>query len=428
MSAALTFDRSARTAADLKTFWNADPLAAAKWLATLKNAAAAAVPELDAVTRVLAGHTSDSFKASALRELASQTPRLFELVADYGALQAARTTTVGWSATEQDPWPEAPAFTGTLSLVDGKPTLETTRGSFTLELGSPNWRDEPETAFLGRTVTIKGFPSGDGKALSIEQFGPGSSPDFTSGRILVDHALGKAFIAPNGDVPLGPEAWVAAGLTPPPDAPPNPTPPPKAEITDPAFVKLLLGDAGKGLADYSPAGVILPGKVVLKHGVPVYEHKPRSFYILGRFQHPDVQALPHGKVLHQIETGYFHATDAVAPARLTVADELRPGGKNPNPPGDDTIGGAIAAANGEGRRTFFYVQLLQPDAVVDGADLHNDRRMGVSWIGRASDVGLHGPATTKATTLKDVAMSLPAAAPEEQSFAPNAQPRTRPGK
>lgn len=416
MKPALVFDRSARTVQDLKKFWADDPLAAAQWLGAVKHAAALPVPELDAVAKILAEHGTDAMKESKLRAYAASTPQLFEVVGDYGAHQAARASTIGWAASEAEPWPEAPAFTGTLTLVDDHPTLVTSRGSFTLELGSPNWRDEPETVFLDRTVTIKGFPSADGRSLSIEQFGPGDSPDFVSGRILVEN--GRVFIAPNGDVPLDPAQWVAAGLTPPPaGAQQRAGPTLRAEVTDPAFKQLLLGDAARGLVDYSPAGVILPGKVTVKDGVPVYDHPPAAFYVLGRFQKPNVAALPHGRELHQLETGYFHSTDAVAPKALSVPRELEPGAKNVNPPGDTTLGGDIAAAKGEGRRTFFYVKVMSPDAVVEGASLQNERRIEVTWLGRAADLGMHGEASDKAQNLAQVAKSLPAAAPEG-GFAP----------
>lgn len=415
MKAALAFDRSARSVSDLKKFWSEDPLGAASWLSKVKQAAVQPLPELDAVAKILSEAGTDAMKASKLRELAAITPQLFEVVGDYGAHQAARSSTLGWEASAADPWPEAPAFTGTLRLVDGKPTLETTRGNYTLELGTPNWRDEPETVFLDRTVTIKGFPSADGKSLSMEQFAPGSSADYVAGRILVEGD--RVFISPNGDQPLSAEILQAAGL-PVPEVLPDAKPPPRAEITDPAFKKLLLGDQSRGLANYAPAGVILPGKVEVKDGVAVYTQKPEAFYLLGRFQIPNVKDLPHGKVLHQIETGYFHATDAVASKKLEVPAELMPGGHVDNPPGDTTIGGVIAANKGEGRRTFFYVNVLPNDATVEGAELHGERKMEVSWLGRVADLGMHGEATEKATNLRDVAMSVPAASTSNEGFAP----------
>ncbi len=417
MKAALVFDRSQRTVSDLKKFWAEDPVGAAQWLGRVKQAAAKPVPELDAVARILSEHGSDAMAAATkLREYAATTPQLFEVVADFGAHQAARSSTLGWEASGADPWPEAPAFTGTLRLVDGKPTLETTRGSYTIELGTPNWRDEPETVFLDRTVTIKGFPSADGKSISMEQFAPGASADFVAGRILVEGD--RVFVSPNGDEPLSPEILQAAGL-PVPETPIDAKPPPRAEITDPAFKALLLGDAEKGLVNYAPAGVILPGKVEVKNGVAVYPHKPEAFYLLGRFQVPSVKQLPHGKVLHQIETGYFRTTDAIASKRLEVPAELLPGAQNVGPPGDPTIGGIISAEKGEGRRTFFYVNVLPPDATVEGATLEGERRMEVTWLGRAADLGVHRePTDAKAANLREVAMTLPAAVPSNEGFAP----------
>lgn len=415
MKPALAFDRSPRGVADLKRFFADDPLGAATWLGKVKQAAAKPVPELDAVAQILSEHGTDALKETRLRAYAASTPQLFEVVSDFGAHQAARSSTLGWDVSDHEPWPEAPAFTGTLKLVDGKPTLETTRGSYTLELGTPNWRDEPETVFLDRTVTIKGFPSADGKALSMEQFAPGSSSDYVSGRILVEGE--RVFVSPNGDVPLSAEVLQAAGL-PVPEVPIDAKPPPRAEITDPAFKALLLGDAKRGLANYAPAGVILPGKVEVRDGVAVYPHQPEAFYLLGRFQVPNVKDLPHGKRLHQIETGYFHPTDAIASQRLEVPYELMPGAKNVGPADDTTIGGVISAEKGEGRRTFFYVNVIPPEATVEGTELKGERRMEVTWLGRTADLGMHGGPTEKATNLAEVAKTIPAATTAEEGFAP----------
>lgn len=405
MNAALRFDRSARTQADLKQFWKEDPVSAAKWLGQLSRAAAVVPPELSGLTKLLDAHATDALLTARLHDYARLTPKLFEVMGDFGALQTARTSTIGWDATDLDPWPEAPSYTGTLRLIDGMPTLVTTRGSFSLESGNPNWRDEPETAFLDQTVTVKGFVSADGGSLSVEQFSPGDSAEFVSGRLLVEGD--RVFISPGGDVPLAPEVLIAAGLPVPVTT--DAKPPPRAEVTNLNFASMLLGDAEKGLVNYAPAGVILPGKVEIRAGTAVYDHEPESFYLLGRFQQPKVAGLEDGSTVHRIETGYFRTTDALAPAGLEVNPELLPGAVNVGPAGDPTIGGVIAAEKGEGRRTFFKVDILSPDFELNEFPLKSERRVEVKWIGRASDLGVHHENAPKAETLKDVAQRLPAA-------------------
>ncbi len=392
--AALAFDRSKRTPADLKKFWNADPLGAAKWLENVAKATDGKIEGLAQVKKILAGRGTDEFKAEKLKALVEKRPQIFEVLGAMGEAQAARAPTLGWSATPQG-YAEAPAFTGTLKLEKGIVKLQTSRGTFDLDLSRTNWRDEVETAFLNQVVTIKGYPSADGKTLFIDQFAPGAEADFISGRIDIEGD--KVYVAPAN-------TWSGA----------------KIEITHPELKKLLKG--GGGLVDYSPAGVILPGKVeVKKNGEAVYPHNPEDgFYLLGRITKLNVRKLPGKRVLHELQTGYFRVTDAIAPAGLKVPAKSKPGARV-GPAGDTTDGDTGPDV---GRRTFFYVKILGPDANANAGQLNGVRRLEVTWVGDASDQGRHAfSGATTAQNLAQVAKAVPAATPakmtaEDATFIP----------
>jgi hypothetical protein len=379
--ASITFDHSARTAEDLRTFWNEDPLGAAQWLRKVGRAARNSVGPIDQVAQILAQRTADSFKAQALRELAASTPQLFDIVGAFG--ESLPVKAMGWDAAPND-WMDPPEFTGTLKLNEqNNPVLETERGIFKLSYlgGASGWRDEVETAFLNQVVTIKGYPSADGTGLAIAQFGPGATGDFISGRIQVEG--GKVYVSPTGSISQA------------------------AEIVDPELKRLLAGDPTHNLVPYNPAGVILPGRAEMEEGRFVYKGTAADgFYILGRIMRPNVLALPSGEELHLFETGYFRNTDAIAPADMPIGADVLPNAVV-GPPGDFTSG---STQPNEGRRTFFFIKILPPEVQIPGATLTNVRRFEVRWVGHASDQGTHFSVVV-ATNLRDVARAVPAAVP-----------------
>lgn len=379
MTAALTFDGSRRTPADVKTFFQADPLAAGKWLANVSRAAVEKPAGISEVEKVLASALTDELKARALTKLVELSPALLELAGALGATQAARTETMKWVAEPQLPWVEPPSFTGRLEVIDGAPTLVTTRGSFVINYDGFHWRDEVETAFAGSVVTLKGFPSADGKTLAFSQFAPGSSDEFVSGRVLV--VQGRVYVAPHNKRSYS------------------------AEVTDPELKRLLLGDPDNNVASYAAAGVILPGTVVVEDGNAIFKGKAESgFYLLGRVLE---RAEPNTEV--KLESGYN------VPSRGTVNGAVVPAELQPGalvgPTGDTTLGDT---PDSQGRRSFFFVK---PRLEANADDFEPTRRFDLVWAGKASDVGQHGALSAPATTLQSVADAVPASS-EDAPFEP----------
>ncbi len=396
-AAAIAFDQSARTATDLRNFWSQDPVAAAKWLTKVADAAGMQAPGLDQVKQALALNQTDEFVANQLRSIGQQFPALFDfLPQQMGEVQNDRAATIGWVAIPQ-PQREPPTFSGRLQLQDGVVKLVTTRGTFDLTYApGVNWRDEVETAFLNQVITIKGWPSADGKTLLFEQFAPGTDPNFISGRISVE----------------GDEVYIANGY--------NDTR--RTKITHPEFAALLKGDPSRGLVNYSPAGVILHGEVTTDPatGERVYPHNPERFYILGRiFNAEEVPIDERKKVLHG-ETGYFRHTPFVVPTSLNIPPNSRAGAPHPIP-GDTTVG---STQPGEGHRTFFYVKILPNDAELPTLPFQAQRKLEVTWVGDASDQGRHSvtygvqPAQDLDALANTVPAATPDTTPEEATFEP----------
>jgi len=384
---AAAFDRSARTAEDLKTFWREDPVGAASWVKTVAEAAGVEAAGLNEVKAALALGTDAM--ADALRPLADQFPALLQVAAPPPAqTQDARAATMGWTALATPPAVrEAPSFTGRLVLENNTPRLVTTRGTFDLSTAGTNWRDEVETAFLGQLITVKGFPAAVGNTLHVEQFAPGADAHFINGRIAIEGTT--VYVQPGGS---------ANAAT-------------RVEITHPDFKALLLGDATRSLAAYSPAGVILPGSVETDaQGKRTYSQNPEHFYILGRiFDAQEVPVDASKKIVHG-ETGYFKHTSMVVPTSLVVPESTKPGAPHPIE-GDTTVG---STKPGEGHRSFFYVKLLPIAQDVPAATpWTSERKMEVTWCGQAADQGTHAPASgPPAQDLATLAQKVPAGAPE----------------
>lgn len=114
---------------------------------------------------------------------------------DLARTQQARAETLGWTA-ESPNRPMAPVVSGTLGQTGATLTLETERGTFTLE--SPNFGDGNTylehtllRSFVGKTVSVAAWPAAtlDGsKRLSVESFAPGAGGPFVSGRLATDGA------------------------------------------------------------------------------------------------------------------------------------------------------------------------------------------------------------------------------------------------
>ncbi|MBX7097713.1 MAG: hypothetical protein K1X89_08375 [Myxococcaceae bacterium] len=150
-----------------------------------------------------------------------------------------------------------PSLTGTLALVNGVPVLTSKAGTF--EIVNPSGVEDSlhalggtdVQAFTGKVVTVRGWPvqgwqpgqPGQSK-LAVEEFAPGKSSDFVSGRISLSGT----------DVTIRVRADKLV------------------KVTDKALAAAL--------GRFDKLGVVLPGAVTKKGDAWSYAGRPDDFYIL----------------------------------------------------------------------------------------------------------------------------------------------------
>lgn len=233
-----------RTPENFRAWATEEPQAAATWLGKVARSIG----------------TSDVFSAGDPKKLGDAFDAL--AAKSIGVLQTARVATIGWETPA--PRGDAPAITGTLELENGEPVLNTPAGKFSMvnadfmnqEAGW--WANyflggHDVAAFAGQTVTVKGWPDeswspGSAAKLVVEEFAPGSSGDFVSGRVLSKD--GEVFIRvrPGKDV----------------------------KIIDPELKKQL--------APYDRLGVILPGAPEKSGDAYAFAGNPEGYYVLAGFK------------------------------------------------------------------------------------------------------------------------------------------------
>ena len=153
-----------------------------------------------------------------------------------------------------------PTLTGTLSMATGVPTLQTKAGAFQI-VNVNDWADSIHTfggedvqAFAGRTVTVRGWPE-DGwlpgqtgtPRLAVEEWAPGNTPDFVSGRLQV----------------IGNDVFV--------------------RVREDKKVKVVDTKLADALRGFDRLSVVLPGEVEKKGDAWAFKGAPADFYILGGF-------------------------------------------------------------------------------------------------------------------------------------------------
>ncbi len=404
-AAAIAFDQKpVRTADDLEKFWKKEPVEAATWAANVARAAGLGGPALEGIQKALKAKDEVELKG-----LLKKHPEILKLVGDQPVAPPPAAPAqpppnaaamVGWIV---DLAKAAPVeYVGRLKLVDNVVKFETNRGTYDIDLSKTSWREEVETAFMGRLMTFKANLSADGTKLIVLDLRPGIEPAL-SGRIGME-----------GDDVIVSPGWNANI---------------KVKVTDPVFKKLLkaqVEDALKqkdpnlaNLVDYSPAGVILPGDYETDaQGNSVYPHSPdNGFYILGRTMELSKEPPKDGYVLHRFHTGYFRETDALMPVGVEIPERSQPG-KGHWDPNDKTLGSTKPE---EGRRTFFYAKIIPPD-VKTPFELKRQRRLEIMAVMDASDQGAHAAAAAGDPTRDVAALAkhIPASRPDadELGFAP----------
>ncbi|MBX7101835.1 MAG: hypothetical protein K1X89_29235 [Myxococcaceae bacterium] len=282
---------TSRTAEAFRTWAQAEPAAAATWLKTVAGTVGAA-PALQAIDAFTRGPVTPA----ALDALGGVFTQLS--TASLGDVQAARAATLGWTAEHTG---DAPALTGTVRLEGGEPVLDTTAGSFGLvngnffDLENGNWQvnhylgGRDAVAFAGQTVTVRGWPEaqwtpGARAKLVVEEFAPGDSPDFVSGRVVSD--------AQGVSVRVRPDKVV--------------------KVTDPALAAAL--------APFDQLGVILPGAPALSGETLEYRAQPDAYYVLAGFLGtPAPQALPGGQERFDLQTAHGRRMQVDFPAGVAEA-------------------------------------------------------------------------------------------------------------
>lgn len=186
------------------------------------------------------------------------------------AVQAARVGTLGWEA--KGPAKQPPALTGELSMVAGLPTLKTAAGTFTVQSINPVGANDI-SAFAGRVVTVRGWPDGTWQpggtaTLMAEEWAPGTSHEFVTGRIAVDGDNVSIRVNPNK----------------------------KVLITDATLKGVLKA--------YNELGIVLPGPVVGESTSPEYRTAPEDYYILGGFSNAQNPALAAEAVVFNLQLAH----------------------------------------------------------------------------------------------------------------------------
>jgi hypothetical protein len=153
-----------------------------------------------------------------------------------------------------------PALTGKISLENGRVYLDSKAGKF--EVVNTNGAMNDSThffsasdvqAFNGRVVTVRGWPTEGwqtgqkGGVLAVEEWSPGNSPDFVSGRVKVSGDSVVISIRPDKQV-----------------------------VVDDPKLKAAL-------KNYDALGVVLPGEVEKKGDTWHFKGAPADYYVLAGF-------------------------------------------------------------------------------------------------------------------------------------------------
>jgi hypothetical protein len=137
-----------RTPENFKAWYQEAPTDAASYLkaVAVKTANVTALNALDQLEK-----TAPADPVKAFGELFTQLD-----AAAMGQLQAQRVDTLGWEA--KGPPREPPTITGRLTMEGTTPVLTTPMGTFNVRSVNPVGANDV-SAFAGRVVTIRGFPT-----------------------------------------------------------------------------------------------------------------------------------------------------------------------------------------------------------------------------------------------------------------------------
>ena len=258
--ASVALNSSAHTFGDLSTLAQQAPVEAETYLRNLATnlkglnqaAPAAAIEALLAQT------------GNLVERLAANSQSLTQVfpqdAAGWGALQAARVNTIGYTVTDQaDIKPQY--LKGTVTDLNGAFTLTTPGGkSYALAESNKVTDTNMPRSFMGGLITdgavsLQGSLGQDGKSFNVEGFAlnrDGKYDTFTFGRVVIDGEL-ATISTPRGSV----------------------------AITDPELQKKL---------KLMPRlGVILPGDSKSENGKLVYDQNPEKFFGLARFRETAVR-------------------------------------------------------------------------------------------------------------------------------------------
>ena len=288
LSAAAQTFAQARTPANLTALWKQEPQTAADWLVRYSKNSGVQSEKLSALQQVLQStFEAPTARDAALLEFLGKNADIVSAM-ELGALQTARADTLGFTVVTK---PVPATLTGTVAVENGLPMLVTADGKFKVD--SPNWQGSLQykyfeanalQAFNGRTVTVRAWPTDTPGLLAVEEFAPGTSPDFVSGRLSID-ANGKVGVRVRTD------KWV--------------------EIRDPELASRIKTMAHDESGMTNGTGVIMPGKVTQEGDKYFFEGKPNDdFWMLSKTLPGQPTTLQVGHGLTRPFTGDVTVPDA----------------------------------------------------------------------------------------------------------------------
>jgi hypothetical protein len=274
----------ARTAKNLNALWESEPQTAASWFVRYAKAAGLQDARVGQLEKILSSaYQEPTRKDRELRKFLTENSTVAQAV-ELAQLQSERVHTLGFTATA----PRSITFTGKLSVENGAPVITTPDGKF--QINSPNWMPSLQykyfeanalQAFAGRTVTVRAWPTETPDVMAVEEFAPGTSTDFVSGRL--------SKIGGKVGVRVRPDKWV--------------------EIRDPELARRLFTLAQDDTNLTNGTGMILPGKVVQEGSTYFFDGQPADYWMLCKTLPGQPEQLQVGHGLVKPFTGTIDGAD-----------------------------------------------------------------------------------------------------------------------
>lgn len=247
---------AAPSAEKLAALWKKEPQTAASFFVEYARAAGLSGKFVDSLDKVLSTKSTDEKKDKALVDLLAKSPKALSAFKT-AEVQAARVKTLGFEVGT----PSSATLSGTVQVEHDTIYLKTDQGRFAVD--SPNYESSLQYRHLeanvlrsweGKTVTVRAWPTPDTNRIAVEEFAPGTSAQFVSGRLTTENGVPGVRVRPD-KVVFFRDPEFAAKMKP--------------------FCDLTVGNQTGGRT-----GVILPGKVAFENGKFYFDSDPKDFWML----------------------------------------------------------------------------------------------------------------------------------------------------